>query len=173
VLREFIPAGQPVCIASMPMAGGTAPVTLAGAMALANAEILAGNVITQHLGPGTPVLYGGIPHILDRRTTLCSFCPPRQLNSELARAAIVNGGPAKSRGWLLFRKRPHPGSTAAGRHLGKHRRNSLLRACCRAESGEPPHQHTLTLGRALDAGIAAGPTAGLGRAAAVCGPPVN
>jgi trimethylamine--corrinoid protein Co-methyltransferase len=78
VLREFIRAGQPVCIASMPMASGTAPVTLAGAIALANAEILAGNVIAQQLGPGTPVLYGGIPHILDPRTSLCSFGAPEQ-----------------------------------------------------------------------------------------------
>jgi trimethylamine---corrinoid protein Co-methyltransferase len=78
VLREFIRAGQPVCIASMPMAIGTAPVTLAGAMALANAELLAGNVITQQLGPGTPVLYGGIPHIMDPRTTMCSFGAPEQ-----------------------------------------------------------------------------------------------
>lgn len=78
VVREFIRAGQPVCIASMPMASGTAPVTLAGAMALANAELLAGNVIIQQLGPGTPILYGGIPHILDPRTTLCSFGSPEQ-----------------------------------------------------------------------------------------------
>jgi trimethylamine--corrinoid protein Co-methyltransferase len=78
VLREFIRAGQPVCIASMPLAGGTAPVTLAGAMALANAELLAGNAITQQLGPGTPVLYGGIPHIMDPRTTMCSFGAPEQ-----------------------------------------------------------------------------------------------
>jgi trimethylamine--corrinoid protein Co-methyltransferase len=78
VLREFIRAGQPVCIASMPMASGTAPVTLAGAMALANAEILAGNVITQQLGCGTPILYGGIPHILDPRTAICSFGAPEQ-----------------------------------------------------------------------------------------------
>jgi trimethylamine--corrinoid protein Co-methyltransferase len=78
VLREFIRAGQPVCIASMPMVSGTAPVTLAGAIALANAELLAGNVITQQLEPGTPVLYGGIPHVLDPRTTLCSFGAPEQ-----------------------------------------------------------------------------------------------
>lgn len=78
VLREFILAGQPVCIASMPMASGTAPVTLAGAMALANAEILAGIIIAQQLGPATPILYGGIPHILDPRTSLCSFGAPEQ-----------------------------------------------------------------------------------------------
>ena len=78
VLREFIQAGQPVCIASMPMASGTAPITLAGTLALANAELLAGVVITQLLRAGTPVLYGGIPHILDPRTSLCSFGAPEQ-----------------------------------------------------------------------------------------------
>ena len=78
VVREFVRAGQPVCIASMPMSAGTAPATLAGALALCNAEILAGVVITQLIGPGAPILYGGIPHILDPRSTLCSFGAPEQ-----------------------------------------------------------------------------------------------
>jgi trimethylamine--corrinoid protein Co-methyltransferase len=78
VAREFIRAGQPVCLASMPTASGTAPVTLGGAIALAHAELLAGNVIVQQLGPGTPILYGGIPHILDPRTSQCSFGAPEQ-----------------------------------------------------------------------------------------------
>ncbi len=75
---EFVVAGQPITIGSMVMACGTAPATLAGAVAQDNAEILAGIVITQTLGPGTPILYGGIPHILDPRTTACSFGSPEQ-----------------------------------------------------------------------------------------------
>jgi trimethylamine--corrinoid protein Co-methyltransferase len=60
------------------MASGTGPVTLAGTVALSNAEVLAGNVIAQQMGPGTPLLYGGIPHIMDPRSTLCSFGAPEQ-----------------------------------------------------------------------------------------------
>jgi trimethylamine---corrinoid protein Co-methyltransferase len=78
ILREFTRAGQPVSIGPMAMTSGTAPATLAGTLAQENAEILAGIVITQLLAPGTPVLYGGIPHIMDPRTSICSFGAPEQ-----------------------------------------------------------------------------------------------
>ncbi|MDP2899120.1 MAG: trimethylamine methyltransferase family protein [bacterium] len=78
VLIEFVRAGQPASIGPMAMASGTAPATLAGTLAQENAEILAGVVITQILEPGTPVTYGGIPHIMDPRTSICSFGSPEQ-----------------------------------------------------------------------------------------------
>ena len=54
------------------------PVTLAGTMAIENAEILAGVCITQLIRPGMPVCYGGIPHAFDMRTTQMIFCGPEQ-----------------------------------------------------------------------------------------------
>lgn len=78
VVMEFVQAGQPVGVGPMAMASGTAPVTLAGTIAQENAEILAGIVVTQLLQPGTPVTYAGIPHILDPRTSICSFGSPEQ-----------------------------------------------------------------------------------------------
>lgn len=78
MLTEFIRAGQPVSVGPMAMTSGTAPATLAGTLAQENAEILAGVVVTQLLGPGTPMKYGGIPHILDPRTSICSFGSPEQ-----------------------------------------------------------------------------------------------
>jgi trimethylamine---corrinoid protein Co-methyltransferase len=78
MLREFVAAGQPVSVGPMALASGTAPATLAGTLAQENAEILAGVVVTQLLGPGTPMKYGGIPHILDPRTSICSFGSPEQ-----------------------------------------------------------------------------------------------
>lgn len=75
---EYVRAGQPVSIGPMAMTSGSAPATLAGTLAQENAEILAGLVVTQVLGPGTPVLYGGIPHIMDPRTSICSFGSPEQ-----------------------------------------------------------------------------------------------
>lgn len=78
VLIEFVRAGQPVSVGPMAMASGTAPATLAGALAQENAEILAGVVVAQILAPGTPVTYGGIPHIMDPRTSICSFGSPEQ-----------------------------------------------------------------------------------------------
>ena len=39
------------------MPGSTAPVTIAGAVAMCNAEELAGIVLTQLINPGNPVIY--------------------------------------------------------------------------------------------------------------------
>ncbi len=78
ILREFARAGQPVSIGPMAMTSGTAPATLAATLAQENAEILAGVVVTQLFAPGTPITYGGIPHIMDPRTSICSFGSPEQ-----------------------------------------------------------------------------------------------
>lgn len=78
VLLEFLDYGQPVAIGPMAMTSGTAPATLAGTLAQENAEILSGIVTVQILSPGTPITYSGIPHIMDPRTSICSFGSPEQ-----------------------------------------------------------------------------------------------
>jgi trimethylamine--corrinoid protein Co-methyltransferase len=78
IVKEFAQAGQPVSIGPMAMTSATAPGTLAGTLAQENAEILAGVVATQLFAPGTPITYGGIPHIMDPRTSICSFGSPEQ-----------------------------------------------------------------------------------------------
>lgn len=78
IVREFARAGQPVSIGPMAMTSGTAPATLAATLAQENAEILAGVVVTQLFAQGTPITYGGIPHIMDPRTSICSFGSPEQ-----------------------------------------------------------------------------------------------
>jgi trimethylamine--corrinoid protein Co-methyltransferase len=78
IVKKFVQVGQPVSIGPMAMTSGTAPGTLAGTLAQENAEILAGVVVTQLLAPGTEVTYGGIPHIMDPRTAICSFGSPEQ-----------------------------------------------------------------------------------------------
>ncbi|HHY47709.1 MAG TPA: hypothetical protein GX506_10490 [Firmicutes bacterium] len=78
IMLEFAKKGLPVIIAPMTMVTATGPGTLAGTMALTNAEILGGIVAAQLIRPGTPVVYGGIPHIMDPATTLCSFGAPEQ-----------------------------------------------------------------------------------------------
>jgi trimethylamine--corrinoid protein Co-methyltransferase len=70
--------GLPVGFGPMVQAGATGPATMAGTLALESAEILAGIVIAQTLGPGVPVCYGGIPHIMDMRTSQISFGSPEQ-----------------------------------------------------------------------------------------------
>jgi trimethylamine:corrinoid methyltransferase-like protein len=78
VMLAFLEYGQPLSIGPMAMTSGTAPATLAGTLAQENAEILAGVTVIQTLAPGTPILYGGIPHIMDPRTSICSFGSPEQ-----------------------------------------------------------------------------------------------
>ena len=51
----------PVALSSAPMAGSTAPMTMAGQLAQLHAEELCGVTICQLTNPGAPLLYGGIP----------------------------------------------------------------------------------------------------------------
>lgn len=88
VLKEATSLGLPVMIGPMVQAGSTGPVTLAGTLAQENAEILAGIVITELLCPGTPVCYGGIPHVFDPRTGSITFGSPEQGLLSLAMAEI-------------------------------------------------------------------------------------
>ncbi len=67
---------QPVIISPGPMAGATGPVTLAGNIALGNAEALAGIAICQILQPGTPVVYGLQATTSDMRTGGISIGTP-------------------------------------------------------------------------------------------------
>jgi trimethylamine---corrinoid protein Co-methyltransferase len=54
-------------ITSIPVSGGTSPVTLAGTLVQANAEVLAGIGLVQTISPGNPVLYGFSGGPLDMR----------------------------------------------------------------------------------------------------------
>ncbi|MFN2113599.1 MAG: trimethylamine methyltransferase family protein [Anaerolineales bacterium] len=60
-------AGIPIQIVSMPMAGATAPVTLAGSLVQGSAENLSGVVIAQLASPGAPVVWGGSPAVFDMK----------------------------------------------------------------------------------------------------------
>ena len=59
-LMTYAAAGQPQIIASLAIAGATGPVTMAGTLALQNAEVMAGIVLAQLVHEGTPVIYGGV-----------------------------------------------------------------------------------------------------------------
>ena len=57
----------PAQLISMPLAGATAPVTLAGAVVLHTAECLSGVIINQLANPGAPIVWGGSPATFDMR----------------------------------------------------------------------------------------------------------
>lgn len=78
ILIEFTKESLPVSFGPMVQAGMTGPINLAGTITQENAEILACIVISQALKPGLPITYGGIPHIMDMKTSMISFGSPEQ-----------------------------------------------------------------------------------------------
>lgn len=78
ILIEFAKENLPVSFGPMVQAGMSGPINLAGTITQENAEILACIVISQALSPGLPVTYGGIPHIMDMKTSMISFGSPEQ-----------------------------------------------------------------------------------------------
>ncbi len=67
-LVDLARAGVPTEIVSMPLAGATAPVTLAGSVVQHAAECISGITIHQLAQPGSPIVWGGAPAIFDMRT---------------------------------------------------------------------------------------------------------
>jgi len=68
--------GIPVTYPPSPNTGGGGPVTLAGALALGNAECLVGLILTQLVRPGTPFLYGMNTAALDMKSAIVSYGAP-------------------------------------------------------------------------------------------------
>lgn len=82
--------GQPQLVNSLSIAGATTPVTLAGAIALQNAEILAGIVLAQLVNPGTPIVYSASGSNADMRSGSLAIGSP-----EDALFSLINGQLAK------------------------------------------------------------------------------
>jgi trimethylamine---corrinoid protein Co-methyltransferase len=61
------------------MAGGTSPVTMAGAIAQANAEILAGLVIHQLTNPGAPFIFGAGMSPMDMQSMQPTYSAPEAM----------------------------------------------------------------------------------------------
>ena len=85
-ILELSARNQPVVITPFTLAGAMAPVTLAGALTLQNAEALAGIALTQAVRPGAPVMYGGFTSNVDMQSGSPAFGTP-----EFLRAALVGG----------------------------------------------------------------------------------
>jgi len=76
VIVECARLGLSDCILSMAMAGGSAPVTLAGALVVHNAEVLAGIALAQATERGAPVVYGSSTTALDLRYAAAAVGSP-------------------------------------------------------------------------------------------------
>ena len=67
-LEAGVRAGMPILLLSAGQAGATSPAALAGAIAQAVAEVLAGLVYVNLIAPGHPALFGTWPFVSDLRT---------------------------------------------------------------------------------------------------------
>jgi trimethylamine--corrinoid protein Co-methyltransferase len=79
VLRKMLMMadhGLPFVYAPGPIEGATAPVTPAGSLAMANAEVLSGLVIAQLRRKGTPFVWGSGSGPLDMRTMVGTYGAP-------------------------------------------------------------------------------------------------
>jgi trimethylamine--corrinoid protein Co-methyltransferase len=68
VMEEAVHAGMPVLLLSAGQAGATAPAAIAGAVAQALAEVIAGLIYVNSMSPGHPCIVGTWPFVSDLRT---------------------------------------------------------------------------------------------------------
>ena len=77
----------PVVFTPAVITGGTGPVTIAGGLVQANAEMLAGYVLANLINEGTPFIYGGAVTSMDMSTGLFSYAAPEFM---LATSALTD-----------------------------------------------------------------------------------
>ncbi|HET7293417.1 MAG TPA: trimethylamine methyltransferase family protein [Vicinamibacteria bacterium] len=104
----------PICFLPMPLAGGTAPVTLMGTVVQTVAEFLGGVVLYQLAQPGCPMIFGIGSTVLDMRTGLYAAGAPELplLNLALTEMAHHYGVPAMAQGVVTDAKAPGPQAAA-------------------------------------------------------------
>ena len=82
----YAEAGIPVGFMAMPNMGATAPVTLGGALAVANAEVVSAMVLMQLVAPGAPVFHSILASLMDPRSAEYIVGIPEKF---LSNAAVV------------------------------------------------------------------------------------
>jgi len=85
-IQEMSARNQCIVITPFTLAGAMAPVTVAGALVLQNAEALAGIAYTQVVQAGAPVIYGGFTSNVDMRSGAPAFGTP-----EYWKACLIGG----------------------------------------------------------------------------------
>jgi trimethylamine--corrinoid protein Co-methyltransferase len=89
-------------INSEPMAGGTSPVTLAGSLAMADAEVISGIIINQIIEPGRPCIYNsGFAHVFDMSTTMVLTGSPENALLQAAGAEMARFHSLPCASWTL------------------------------------------------------------------------
>jgi len=95
---EYVKEGFPVILSAEMMAGATGPVTLAGTLALQNAEILSHIVLCQKVNPGVPLIYGSTSSTMDMKTSMLRYGAPEMALINAATAQLGRYYKIPSRG---------------------------------------------------------------------------
>jgi trimethylamine:corrinoid methyltransferase-like protein len=98
--------GLPFIYSNYGMAGASTPITPAGALALLNAELLAGLVLSQLIKEKTPVILGSLPAFFDMKG-MGSFYDPQSYLVDLACAEM-----------MAHYRLPHCGTSGSGMGWG-------------------------------------------------------
>ena len=108
VMEVAVNAGMPVLLLSAGQAGATAPASIAGAVAQAVAEVLAGLVYVNAMSPGHPCVAGAWPFVSDLRTGAMSGGSGEQALLTAACAQMLNhfGLPSGSAAGMADAKMP-------------------------------------------------------------------
>jgi len=94
-------SGIPVTVNGEPMAGGTSPVTLAGTLASATAEVISGTAIVQLFEPGRPTFFNvGFAHVMDMRTAAALSAGPECALIQAAGADLARHFGMPSVAWV-------------------------------------------------------------------------
>ena len=105
-MAAAIGRGLPVIYSNYGMSGATAPITPAGTLALLNAELLAGLVLSQLMREGAPVILGSLPAGFDMATA-ASYYGPETMLLNLACAEM-----------MAHYRLPHSGTSGSGAGWG-------------------------------------------------------
>jgi len=97
-----IERGLPIIYSNYSMYGATTPIEPASSLALLNAELLAGLVLSQLIREGTPVILGTLPAAFDMQMMGSTYTP----NSFLLNLACAE--------MMAFYKIPHCGASGSG-----------------------------------------------------------
>jgi len=89
----------PIAILNMPQGGMTSPMTIAGTIALSNAEVLSGMLIARLVNPNVPLIYGSCATVADVRlkgyTLVCGLIESGLIAAANAQLAHYYGYPCE------------------------------------------------------------------------------
>jgi trimethylamine--corrinoid protein Co-methyltransferase len=88
-LVDAVAAGVPILYSPGPLMGATGPATVAGTLALTNAEVLFGVVLTQLIQPGAPVVLKPDTDVFDMQTGQVTYGSPEQNLGKVAMTQLA------------------------------------------------------------------------------------